>query len=102
MNPVVCVLSPPGWLNLGGPYLQGVLRVGIIGHEKANDEVTEPLQDGQDQVSVPQVPLLDHGDAIETLNFICRDNSPNQGLSPCVRAMSLAFGVCHEFRDTST
>ena len=28
----------------------------------------KPLKGGQDQVGVPQVPLLGHGDAIETQN----------------------------------
>ena len=43
--------------------------------------VTRPFQDGQDQVSVPQVPLLGHGDAIETLNLGGRDKIPDQCLS---------------------
>ena len=79
-------------------------HVGAVGHYITNNKVTRPFQDGQDQVSVPQVPLLGHGDEIETLNLGCRDKIPDQCLSKkyCARAMSLAFGVCHEFRDTST
>ena len=54
--------------------------VGFIGHEKAKDEVSGHVEGGQDHVNVPQVTLIGHGDAIETLNLACRDNSPNQGL----------------------
>ena len=35
--------------------------VGIIGHEKANDEVVRHIQGGQDQVDVRQVTLLGMG-----------------------------------------
>ena len=42
--------------------------VRITSHEKANDEVVRHIQGGQDQVDVPQVTLLGHGDAIETQN----------------------------------
>ena len=38
----------------------------------ASDGVSEPCQGGQDQVGVPQVPLLGHGEALETWNFVCR------------------------------
>ena len=58
-----------------------IWHVGAIGRDIANNKVTRPLQDGQDQVSVPQVPLLGHGDAIETLNLGCRNNIPDQCLS---------------------
>ena len=37
-----------------------------------NDEVTQPLQGDQGQVGGPQVPLLGHGDEIETPNWACR------------------------------
>ena len=40
-------------------------QVGHIGHEKANDEVSQPSQGGQDQVGGPQVPLLGHGEGLE-------------------------------------
>ena len=46
--------------------------VGAIGCDKANDVVTGPHKCGQKQVGVPQVPLLGHGEALETLNFVCR------------------------------
>ena len=42
----------------------------------ANDEVMQPFRGGQDQVSGPQVPLLDHGDEIETLNWACKSYWP--------------------------
>ena len=67
--------------------------IGIIGHKKANNEVVRHLQGDQGQVGVPQVPILGHEDAIET---------PNLAKGLCACAMSLAFGVCHEFRDTFT
>ena len=35
---------------------------------------TRPLQGGQSQVSVPQVPLHGHGDALETLSLVVREN----------------------------
>ena len=39
---------------------------GTIGQEKANDEVSRCLQGGQGQVGGPQVPLLRHGDEVES------------------------------------
>ena len=39
----------------------------------ANDEVRQDLQGGQGQVGGPQVPLLGHGDEIETPNLACKD-----------------------------
>ena len=79
-------------------------EIWYVGHEKAKDEVSGHVEGGQDQVNVPQVTLIGHGDEIETLNLGCRDKIPDQCLSKkyCARAMSLAFGVCHEFRDMST
>ena len=41
---------------------------GTIRQEMANDEVGQHLQGGQGQVGGPQVPLLGHGDEIETPN----------------------------------
>ena len=38
----------------------------MIGIKKANVLVGSPLQGDQDQVSVPQVPLLDHGHILKT------------------------------------
>ena len=55
------------------------------------NEVTGPLQGGQDQASVPQVPLLGHGDAIET-----------PSIKTCSCAMPHAFGVFHDLLDAST
>ena len=40
--------------------------MGAIGHDIANSGVTRHLQGGQDQVGVPHVPLLGHGDPIKT------------------------------------
>ena len=45
------------------------MQVGHIGHEEANENVAWPLQGGQDQIDVPQVPLLSHGEALETWNL---------------------------------
>ena len=42
------------------------MQVGHIGHEEADEKVARLLQGGQDQVCVPQVPLLRHGEALET------------------------------------
>ena len=39
----------------------------------ANKEVIQPLQGGQGQVSGSQMPLLVHGDEIETPNWVCMD-----------------------------
>ena len=39
------------------------------GCDRANDEVNRDLQGGQDQVGGPQVPLLGHGNVIETQNW---------------------------------
>ena len=65
-----------------------IRHVWAIDYDIANDEFTGPLQGGQDQVSVLQVPLLGHGGAIETLNLVCRYNSPNEALAlvlvPCL------------------
>ena len=44
-----------------------------INDDRANEEVNQPLQAGQDQVGGPQVPLLGHGDEIETPNLACGD-----------------------------
>ena len=52
------------------------LYLGQIGHYKANDEFTRPLHGSQDQVSVPQVPLQGHKDALETKNLVDRENWP--------------------------
>ena len=42
------------------------MQVGHIGHEEADEDVAWPIQVGQDQVGVPQVPLLSHDEALET------------------------------------
>ena len=47
-------------------------HVGTFGHYIANDEVKNPLRGGQDRVGGPQVPILGHGDSIETSNWACR------------------------------
>ena len=46
--------------------------VSQIGHEKANDEVAQPLKGGQDQVGVSHVPLQGRGKTLETSNWECR------------------------------
>ena len=45
---------------------------GTSRHEMANDEVGQHLQGGQGQVGGPQVPLLGHGDKIESPYGVCR------------------------------
>ena len=50
-----------------------IWHAGTSGHEMANDEVGQHLQGGQGQVGGPQVPLLGHGDEVESLNWVCRD-----------------------------
>ena len=45
---------------------------GSSGQEMTNDEVDQRLQGGQVQVGGPQVPLLGHGDEIETRNWAFR------------------------------
>ena len=44
--------------------LEILLKV-YIGKEELHHEVDCPLQGGQSQVGVPQVPLLGHGTAVE-------------------------------------
>ena len=44
-------------------------HVETSGQEMANDEIGQRLQGGQGQVSGPQVPLLGHGDEIQSLNW---------------------------------
>ena len=63
---------------MGIQYRIQIWHVGAFGHDIANKKVTRPLQDGQDQVGVPQVPLLGHKDAIGTLNLACMDIIPDQ------------------------
>ena len=43
-------------------------HLGSIGDEMTHDEVIQHLQGGQVQVSGQHVPLLGHGDAIESTN----------------------------------
>ena len=64
--------------------------VGFIGHEKAKDEVSGHVEGGQDHVNVPQVTLIGHWDAIETLNVASMDNSPNQGLGHVSRLWGMS------------
>ncbi len=51
-------------------------HVGAIGHDLAIVGVNRPLQGGQDQVDVPQLPLLTHEDEIETPNWACKGYWP--------------------------
>ena len=43
------------------------------GQEMANDKVCQHLQGGQGQVGGPQVPLLGHGNEVESPNWASRD-----------------------------
>ena len=43
------------------------------GQEMTNDEVGQRLQGGHGQVSGPQIPLLGHGDEVESPNWVCKD-----------------------------
>ena len=43
------------------------------GQEMTNDEVGQRLQGGQGQVGGPQVPLLGHGDEVESPNWVCKE-----------------------------
>ena len=45
---------------------------GTSGQEMTNDEVGLGLQGGQGQVDGPQVPLLGHGNEVESPNWACR------------------------------
>ena len=46
---------------------------GTSAEEMTNIEVDQPLQGGQGQVGGPQVPLLGHGDEVESQKWVCRD-----------------------------
>ena len=46
---------------------------GASGLEMANDKVSQPQEGDQGQVGGPQVPLLGHGEEIESPNWVCRD-----------------------------
>ena len=46
---------------------------GTFGHEMANDEFGQHLQGDQGQVGGPQVPLLGHGNEVESPDWVCRD-----------------------------
>ena len=46
---------------------------GTGGQEMINIEVDQRLQGGQGHVGGPQVPLLGHGDEVESQNWVCRD-----------------------------
>ena len=49
---------------MGSPEERKILWERAISKNKANDKVNGPFEGDQDQVGVPQVPLLGHGDAI--------------------------------------
>ena len=51
------------------------------GQEMANDKVCQHLQGGQGQVGGPQVPLLGHGNEVESPNWACRYSWTGYGLS---------------------
>ena len=46
---------------------------GTSGQEMAYDKVCQYLQGGQGQVGGPQVPLLGHGDEVESPNWVCKE-----------------------------
>ena len=50
---------------MGRPWWAEIWHALYFGHEKANDETIQPFGGDQDQVRVPQVPLLGHGEALE-------------------------------------
>ena len=50
-----------------------IWHVGTSEQEMANDEVGQRLQRGQGQVGGPQVPLLGHGDEIDSPNWVHGD-----------------------------
>ena len=43
---------------------------GSSGQEMTNDEVGQHVEGGQGQVGGPQVPLLGHGDEVESPNWV--------------------------------
>ena len=47
---------------------------GTSGQEIANDEADQRVQGGQGQVGGQQVPLLGHGDEVESPNWVYRDS----------------------------
>ena len=53
-----------------GPQIE---HIGTKGHDKDNYEVSQPLEGGQGQVSGSKVPLLGHGEEIETQNLAYGD-----------------------------
>ena len=46
---------------------------GSSGQEMTNDEVGQYVEGGQGQVGGPQVPLLGHGDEVESPNWVCKE-----------------------------
>ena len=55
----MCLLEAMGMSQ--GPE---IFLLGSIEDKKPNSVVAQPIQGDQDQVSVPQVPLKDHGDVL--------------------------------------
>ena len=58
----MCLLEAMGMSQ--GPE---IFLLGSIEDKKPNSVVAQPIQGDQDQVSVPQVPLKDHGDVLRLL-----------------------------------
>ena len=54
---------------------------GASGQKMANYEVDLRLQGDQGQAGVPQVPLLGHGDEVESTLWACRDYWTGHGQS---------------------
>ena len=46
---------------------------GSSGQEMTNNEVGQHVEGGQGQVGGPQVPLLGHGDEVESPNWVCKE-----------------------------
>ena len=53
---------------MGRRWRPQIERVGTIGHDSKDDEVPQPPQVDQGEVGGQHVPLLGHGEEIETPN----------------------------------
>ena len=69
-----------GQVQVGGPLFQAMgMRqraqigyLGTIGYDMTRYDVSQYLHGGQDQDGGPQLPLLGHGDEVESPNWACR------------------------------
>ena len=53
---------------MGLIYRAQIGHVGTGGHKKQNDDFSQPQEGDQGQVGGPQVPLLGHGNEVESPN----------------------------------